>query len=464
MVTENGLGGKSSVNIKTEERVPNPIKVAPSYDDENSVSGMIGVQGGTLSAMGFGGVEYILAIPEGALSADTAISMTPVSEIQNWPLDGDWLGAVKLEPEGLILNDAATLSIGIPFDAESGLSIVGFENQSSGEEFHLSFSSIEDGSVGEIDPHNNLHLASPVKRPKVFIVNPVVEFNVHGAGQVSGNKASQLVKGNAPTRSGDAFQQKQAANSAVEEELAPIPDVHNPDEPGKAEAYELASAIFNGGNCKELQSQIDAYQLMQLKGFDRGATIEQQNRHQSVIENELKRKIKEILENSADECEKADEQGRTAQTDSGCAKELWEKLANPSGRFWSEMSALMNSEFSSSEADAIKEKLEKCKKKAYFISGDIDKAHMQGYTCDSSKPFRIGGTLTFDFLPTGENMGTYTYTGPFNATGAGPYIITKDGTMKISGYGCIDSFFGKECADYDHIWSAEPIDPNQCVP
>jgi hypothetical protein len=464
VVTEKGPGGKSSVDITTGERIPNPLKVDPLYQEENSISAILRTQGGTLSAVDSRGVEYTLVIPQGAVTVDTEISMTPVSDIKDWPLDGDWLGAVKLEPEGLVLNDAATLSIGIPSDVARNLSIVGFQHQGKGEEFHLSFSGVQDNATGENSPKGLAHLSKPALKPKMIIINPVIEFKVHGAGQTSGNKASQLVKENAPTKSGDAFQQKQSANSVVEDELAPLSDVNKPDAPGKSESMELAKAIFNAESCKELKSQIAAYQLLQMKEYDRNASVEQQNRNRSVIENELKKKIKEILENSAEECEKSNEQGRPAQVDSGCAKEIWQKLANPSGHFWNDISTLMNSEFSSSEADAIKDKLDKCKKKAYFISGNIDEAHMQGYTCDSSKPFRIGGTLTFDFVPTNEKMGTYAYTGPFNATGVGPYLINNDGTLKISGYGCIDSFFGTQCADYDHDWTAEPIDPDQCVP
>jgi hypothetical protein len=468
VLSDSGVGGKSSVDIETAERMPNPLTVNPSYDTENSVSTVIGEQGGILSLVDADGIEYTLKIPQQALSSNTEIRMTPVREIQDWPLDGDGFGAVKLEPEGLILNDVATLSIGIPYEVDPNLSIVGFANQSTGEEFHLAYSSVEESTTGKTLPGRAVHLASPSFKPKIIIVSPVVEFKVHGAGQTSGNNASRLVKENAPSKSGDAVQQKQTASKVTQEELAPLSKekLDGTEIPGKAEAYEIAKSIYNAENCKQLNSQVVAYQQFLYRRPDANATLDQQIRNDKIVKDELKKKMKEILESTADECEKADEEGRSADTDSGCAKELWNKLTNPAGRglFWQNMNGLMSGEFSASEVDAINEKLDKCKKKAYFISGDIDEAHMQGYTCDSSKPFRIGGTLIFDFVPTGENMGTYTYTGPFNATGVGPYLIRNDGTMKISGYGCIDSFFGQECAEYDHIWTAEPIDPEQCVP
>ena len=97
--------------------------------------------------------------------------------------------------------------------------------------------------------------------------------------------------------------------------------------------------------------------------------------------------------------------------------------------------------------------------KAYHISGNIDDAVQEGDVCDVSVPFTVPGTLKFEFTPSGANKGKYTYSGPFNATGSGPYEIFEDGTMLVSGTGCI---MGK-CADYSHDWKAKAIDPKTCI-
>ena len=97
-------------------------------------------------------------------------------------------------------------------------------------------------------------------------------------------------------------------------------------------------------------------------------------------------------------------------------------------------------------------------KNAFNIKGTIDDASQEGKVCDTSKAFTVPGTLEFKFKPTDARNGTYTYTGPFNATGEGPYKINDDGTMKVDGTGCI---MGK-CATYSHNWKAEPIDPASC--
>jgi hypothetical protein len=97
--------------------------------------------------------------------------------------------------------------------------------------------------------------------------------------------------------------------------------------------------------------------------------------------------------------------------------------------------------------------------KAYHITGNIDDASQEGDVCDSSVPFKVPGTLKFEFTPSSASKGTYTYSGPFNATGSGPYEIFDNGKMLVSGTGCI---MGK-CADYSHDWKATPIDAKTCV-
>lgn len=90
----------------------------------------------------------------------------------------------------------------------------------------------------------------------------------------------------------------------------------------------------------------------------------------------------------------------------------------------------------------------------------IDEAMQEGDVCDTSVKFKVPGTLEFEFTPSSPTKGTYTYSGPFNASGSGPYEIRDDGTMLVDGTGCI---MGK-CATYSHNWKAEPIDPATCKP
>lgn len=96
--------------------------------------------------------------------------------------------------------------------------------------------------------------------------------------------------------------------------------------------------------------------------------------------------------------------------------------------------------------------------KAYHISGNIDEAVQEGDVCDASVPFTVPGTLKFEFTPSSASKGKYTYSGPFNANGSGPYEIYEDGKMLVEGTGCI---MGR-CATYSHHWTAKSIDPKTC--
>lgn len=97
--------------------------------------------------------------------------------------------------------------------------------------------------------------------------------------------------------------------------------------------------------------------------------------------------------------------------------------------------------------------------KAYHIKGTIDEASQEGDVCDVTLSFTVPGTLKFEFTPESPTKGKYTYSGPFNATGKGPYEILGNGKMLVSGIGCI---MGNHCADYSHHWEATPIDAQNC--
>ena len=473
VVTESGPAGKSQVTIETGERQPNPLTVTPEYDEENAVATTVGNQGGEVSLVDSNKVEYTLVIPEGALSADTEIHMTAVNSIQDWPLDGVPIGAVRLEPEGLVLNDVAILTIEIPVDIDPDLVLVGFEFEGDGQEFHLQPSYEENGLTDNL-PAGGGHLAHPVfQEPKHIVRMPVVVLKVGGLGQASHESVSQYAKDHAPTDAGAALEQKRAAEAIADDELAPLKSTKGwkPLPPAREEARDIASAIYNAKNCQDLNSQIVSFQKWRFSKSYSELNDDKRREYTKQIWDELTDKAKEILEKAAADCEKSEKPGGSAAPDSSCAKALLEKITNPpSGTvsdFNSDLKNKLENKLSDKELQDIKDKLEKCKKKAYFISGNIDDAHMEGNTCDSSIPFKIGGVLDFEFTPASSTSGNYTYTG--NAAGAeayggGPYQIGENGGMLVSGTGCIKSPSGEFCADYSHEWIATPIDPATCKP
>ena len=88
-----------------------PIDLAVTPETGNTVSALIPAAGGELRATGSDGTVYALTIPDGALVADTEISMTPVASVTGLPTGGDVTFAVQLAPDGLHLDDFATLTI-----------------------------------------------------------------------------------------------------------------------------------------------------------------------------------------------------------------------------------------------------------------------------------------------------------------------------------------------------------------
>ena len=115
------------------EPAANPIDVgASTLDTAHATTQRISQ--GTLATTAADGTKYTLTLPAGALPSSQDITMTPVTAVAGSPLGG-LVGAVKLEPEGIELLKAATLTIeppgGVPADA------TGFQFHPGGDDFHL---------------------------------------------------------------------------------------------------------------------------------------------------------------------------------------------------------------------------------------------------------------------------------------------------------------------------------------
>lgn len=85
--------------------------VSLTLDTPQASRAVIATSGGILKAEGSDGTLYTLEIPDGALLVDTEITMTPISNIEDFPFSGGLGGAVKLEPDGLFFYEDAILTI-----------------------------------------------------------------------------------------------------------------------------------------------------------------------------------------------------------------------------------------------------------------------------------------------------------------------------------------------------------------
>jgi hypothetical protein len=75
--------------------------------------------GGSVATVAENGTVYTLTVPPGALAADTAITITPVTAIASLPLSGSLLAALDLAPAGTALSRPATLAITLPASVDS---------------------------------------------------------------------------------------------------------------------------------------------------------------------------------------------------------------------------------------------------------------------------------------------------------------------------------------------------------
>ena len=137
-----GGGDRADSNAPATSSLPSfqAVRLSPVLESSNVSSSSVGVNGGSISAIGSDGTSYRLDIPAAALTVTTAISLTPVSSIDDLPLQNGLLAAVDLQPSGLQFLIPATLSISLPVDAPA-LS-VGFNWTGSGNAFGIKSSSI----------------------------------------------------------------------------------------------------------------------------------------------------------------------------------------------------------------------------------------------------------------------------------------------------------------------------------
>jgi hypothetical protein len=137
-VSDGKLGGFSTASVKTASVLPNPLTVQATFAEDQTVTQSIGPEGGSMSLTDQKGVHYELKVPAGAVQTATDFTLTPVTDVQVWPLDGANLGSVRIGPDGLDLNADPTLTITLPDGfPKDGTLPVGYGFDGNGDEFHI---------------------------------------------------------------------------------------------------------------------------------------------------------------------------------------------------------------------------------------------------------------------------------------------------------------------------------------
>ena len=203
-VTASGTSAGKTVSLTTPQEFPNPLTVVAMFDTQNAHSQAIDTDGGSVSITDSKGVRYTLDIPASALDNEVTFTLTPIQDIHGLPLSGGMTSGVRIEPEGLIFNQSATLSIETTeADAADGMMDMAFAFDGEGSEFHFvpSSSAAVSGAV--------FKLAHPASVSSWNVIN-IPQTRSYGNGQGTSNDIRNQVRNHAPTSPADNLNQKMA--------------------------------------------------------------------------------------------------------------------------------------------------------------------------------------------------------------------------------------------------------------
>jgi hypothetical protein len=331
--TSAGAGDWLRADASTPAASPHPIAVNPTYDDAKMVKTTIGKSGGSVSLTDAAGVEYKLDIPAGALAEDTEIQLTPLTGLDGWPLDGERLAAVRIDPAGLQLAEVGMLTITLTSSGNADLATVGFAFKPTGDEFHLeSISPAQSGSSSLPGPAG--HLGAPVPQTEHVITLPVIELTGHGAGQGSTSAITDLARNNAPSDAGAAADQRQAAADAYQDDLAPLvlPNGNPPPNTSDPAATRLEKELVNIVEQVDVANDGDALgaAMKQFQKWQEGTEPLTPDAYGSLADlfwDHLTSKFMELLDKAAKDCEESS--GNPPPSGIGPLQQMIDSAMNP---------------------------------------------------------------------------------------------------------------------------------------
>ncbi|HTG44418.1 MAG TPA: Ig-like domain-containing protein, partial [Verrucomicrobiae bacterium] len=116
--------------------LPNPLRVFTDVIGKTSVQGEATAEPFTLTLTNALGTIFTLHIPTNALFSPTRIQMTEVRDASSFPFSARAAQAVEFSPKGLLLLDAAFVTVKLPAVAGPG-KLTAFAYRSDGSDFHL---------------------------------------------------------------------------------------------------------------------------------------------------------------------------------------------------------------------------------------------------------------------------------------------------------------------------------------
>ena len=400
--------GYSTASVTTAAVLPNPLSVEATFAEDQMVTQSIGPNGGSMSLTDQNGVIYTLKVPAGAVLAATDFTLTPVSNVQVWPLDGANLGSVRVGPESLDLNDHLTLTITPPDGfPQNGTVPVGYGFDGTGTEFHLFPAAVSGAGTS---------------------TQSVTKAGSQGVGAGSKAKIIEFVVGNWLTQQAVNINQLLVAQQLVDAELLPLPKDIPP----------AANAIIQNKDALHIQREMDNL-LAQITNAEKENTADcasvtnwyEQSRDlfeqagnsanidyfQSTTTQELTKALNDAIANiittGISECENS-EPGKPP-AGRNCLDELVSKLQADSEKT-NGVFPVPNGGFNISDLQGFQNTLaNSCSAPAYRLPAILGLSPGYGFEltpdpiCDLNQPFMI--TLTG--LEEGESMSaTFTFIPP----------------------------------------------------
>ena len=120
----------------TAADLPNPLRVFTDVIGTTSVQAEATAEPFTLSFTNSLGTIFTLHIPTNALFSPTRIGMTEVRDVSSFPFVAGAAQAVEFSPKGLLLLDAAFVTVKLPALPSPG-KLTAFAYRSDGSDFHL---------------------------------------------------------------------------------------------------------------------------------------------------------------------------------------------------------------------------------------------------------------------------------------------------------------------------------------
>jgi hypothetical protein len=115
-----------------------PIVLTATEATDLSASADVGPDGGTVTATGSDGTQYMLTVPAGAVAMPVTVTMTPIANVSGFPDEvahAHTLGVV-FEPEGLELAQTATLTMQPTSPPDPETYAFEYEGKSAASGFH----------------------------------------------------------------------------------------------------------------------------------------------------------------------------------------------------------------------------------------------------------------------------------------------------------------------------------------